>query len=99
MDGDWQRADPAGPGKPSTASGSLAEGATVISDNGDSDRQTELIFKIAAAHSEWARTMPKAAAAWFAGFLAHVKRPSLNECDIEELEAGWDWLVALNRAK
>lgn len=97
--GDWQRADSANPGEPLTASGSLADGATVISDNGDSDRQTELIFKIAAAHSEWKRTMPKGADAWFNGFLAHVKRPNLNECDIEELEAGWDWLVALNRAK
>lgn len=97
--GDWQRADPADPGDSPTASGSLAEGATVISDNGDSDRHTELIFKIAAAHSEWKRTMPKGADAWFNGFLAHVKRSNLNECDIEELEAGWDWLVALNRAK
>jgi hypothetical protein len=43
--------------------------------------------------------MPKGADAWFNGFLAHVKRANLNDCDIEELEAGWDWLVALNRAK
>jgi hypothetical protein len=97
--GGWQRADPAGRGDPSTAEGSLAEGATVVSDNGDHDRHTELVFKIAAAHSEWHRTMPKGADAWFNGFLAHVKRASLNDCDIEELEAGWDWLVALNRAK
>lgn len=99
VEGDWQRADPAGSGEPSTADGSLAEDATVISDNGDDDRHTELVFRIAAAHSEWKRTMPKGADAWFNGFLAHVKRASLNDCDIEELEAGWDWLVALNRAK
>jgi hypothetical protein len=99
VEGDWKRADPApGPGKPSTAEGSLAEGGTVVS-NTPEDRHTELVFRIAAAHASWAKSMPKGAASWFEGFLAHVKRPNLNECTVEELEAGWDWLVALNRAK
>lgn len=98
VEGGWQRADPASPGEPSTAEGSLAEGAVVVSTD-DPDRRTELVFRIAAAYSEWHRSMPKGATAWLNGFLAHVKRSDLNECELEELEAGWDWLVALNRAK
>jgi len=61
------------------------------------DRRTELTFRIAAAHAAWAKTMPKGAKAWMDGYLAHVNRKDLNECSLEELEAGWDWLVALNR--
>lgn len=61
------------------------------------DRRAELTFAIAAAHAKWAKTMPKGAEAWMNGFLAHVNRKDLNECNVAELEAGWDWLVALHR--
>lgn len=61
------------------------------------DRSTELRFAIAAAHAKWARTMPKGAEAWMKGYLAHVGKQSLEQCGLAELEAGWDWLVALHR--
>lgn len=57
----------------------------------------ELRLRIAAAHAAWAKTMPKGAEAWLNGYLAHVHKKDLNECGLVELEAGWDWLVALNR--
>lgn len=61
------------------------------------DRRTELMFAIANAHAAWAKTMPKGAEAWMNGYLAHVHKKDLNECSLVELEAGWDWLVALHR--
>jgi hypothetical protein len=61
------------------------------------DRSTELRFAIAEAHARWAKTMPKGAEAWLNGYLAHVHKKDLSECGLVELEAGWDWLVALHR--